>query len=553
MSDEGRRVVDFPAGSSSIRGSKLRGQDGRRRWRRWAVVSVFALVATGGAAGAPAAANPTPQAAPSMAAGTPSPRPTPSTSAVTGKSTSVPTPTPSSTPVVIEAMPSTSVMVTAMTPIEARYARIGGVSSALGQPVGAPVTSGAFQMQEYTNGRIYWSPATGAHELYGAILQRYLATGGPTGPLGLPVATEVAGARSGVRVGAFQGGRIYWSSPTGAHEVYGAILQRYQAIGGEAGPLGLPVSGESDGARGGVRISGFQGGRIYWSSPTGAHEVYGAILQRYQAIGGELGPLGLPVSGEGPGIRPNIRISMFQGGRIYWSAPTAAHEVYGAILQRYLATGGDAGPLGLPVSGEVPGGRAGSRISIFQGGRIYWSGPTGAQEVYGAILQRYLSVGAENSFLALPTSGETPWQGGRSNSFQGGRITWNAATGQTAVMENGSSLGVRAMNIALGRRGAPYVWGGQGPWGFDCSGLVSYAFKQAGYNLPSGSSNQYNYGYFVSSPAPGDLVFYGYRGSQHVAIYIGNGQVVQASNYNTGVHVASVWYIGSPVAYKRIG
>ena len=473
-------------------------------------------------------------------------------SAVTGKSTAVPTPTPSPTPVIIEAMPSTSVMVTAMTPIQARYQRIGGVASILGQPVGGEVKLGAVQIQQYTNGRIYWSAATGAHEMYGAILQRYLATGGEAGPLGLPVAAEAAGARAGVRVGAFQGGRIYWSAGTGAHEVYGAILQRYQATGGEAGPLGLPVSGETPGARAGVRVSSFQAGRIYWSVATGAHEVYGAILQRYLATGGEVGPLGLPVSGEITGYRADVRTSMFQGGRIYWSAPTGPHEVYGAILQRYLSTGGELGPLGLPVSGEVAGGRA-SRASLFQGGRIYWSGGTGAHEVYGAILQRYLAVGAENSFLGLPTSGETSWPGGRTNAFQGGRITWNAASGQTAVLENSSSLGVRAMNIALGRRGAPYVWGGQGPWGFDCSGLVSYAFKQAGYNLPSGSSNQYNYGYFVSSPAPGDLVFYGYRGSQHVAIYIGNGQVVQASNYNTGVHVASVWYIGSPVAYKRIG
>lgn len=125
----------------------------------------------------------------------------------------------------------------------------------------------------------------------------------------------------------------------------------------------------------------------------------------------------------------------------------------------------------------------------------------------------------------------------------------------TAGCQNngGSSIGVRAMNVAMSKVGAPYVWGGQGPWGFDCSGLTAFAFRSAGYNLPGGSYNQIGHGYYVSSPAPGDLVFYGPGGSQHVAIFIGNGQVVQASNYNTGVHTASMYYIGQPTAFKRIG
>ena len=329
------------------------------------------------------------------------------------------------------------------------------------------------------------------------------------------------------------------------------IEVRYQRLGGAASILGQPVGGEVQ-VRSGT-MQQYRGGRIYWSAATGAQEVYGAILSRYVALGGEAGGLGLPVSGEVSGARAGSRLSMFQGGRIYWSPATGAQEVYGAILGRYAALGADAGVLGLPVSGEVSGARAGSRLNMFQGGRIYWSPATGAQEVYGAILWRYMATGGESGVLGLPTSGETNWPGGRTNTFEGGRITWNAATGQTVVSENGSSLGVAAMNIALTRRGAPYVWGGQGPWGFDCSGLVAYAFRQAGYNMPAGSYNQYNHGRFVSTPAPGDLVLYGYRGSQHVAIYIGNGQVVQASNYRTGVHVASVYYIGNPVAYKRVG
>lgn len=117
-----------------------------------------------------------------------------------------------------------------------------------------------------------------------------------------------------------------------------------------------------------------------------------------------------------------------------------------------------------------------------------------------------------------------------------------------------SYSGGGAVGAAMSMIGAPYVAGGQSPSGFDCSGFVKWAYEQAGVSLPGGSYNQIGYGTAVSadSLAPGDLVFYGPGGSQHVAIYIGGGQVVQASNYDTGVHVASLYYIGEPTAFRRL-
>lgn len=131
---------------------------------------------------------------------------------------------------------------------------------------------------------------------------------------------------------------------------------------------------------------------------------------------------------------------------------------------------------------------------------------------------------------------------------------WRAAAAAAYTAPAASGLGQAALNNARSRLGAPYVWGGQGPWGFDCSGLIAWAYRSAGYNMPGGSYNQWNHGRFISQGqlAPGDLVFYGPGGSQHVAIYAGNGQVVQASNYNTGVHTAGLYYIGTPSGYKRI-
>ncbi len=128
------------------------------------------------------------------------------------------------------------------------------------------------------------------------------------------------------------------------------------------------------------------------------------------------------------------------------------------------------------------------------------------------------------------------------------------AAATSTASASGSWSGSGAVGAAMAMLGQPYVSGGQAPGGFDCSGLVKWAYGQAGVSLPGGSYNQIGYGTAVSldSLAPGDLVFYGPGGSQHVAIYIGGGQVVQASNYDTGVHTASIYYIGEPSAFRRI-
>ena len=122
-------------------------------------------------------------------------------------------------------------------------------------------------------------------------------------------------------------------------------------------------------------------------------------------------------------------MGLFQGGRIYYSPSTGTNEVYGAILARYVALGAENGILGLPTAGETAGGR-GSRVSVFQGGRIYYT-TTGTHEVYGAILWKYLQEGGPDGRLGLPVSGELPWAYGRQSHFAGGTITWNAFTGET--------------------------------------------------------------------------------------------------------------------------
>ncbi len=98
-----------------------------------------------------------------------------------------------------------------------------------------------------------------------------------------------------------------------------------------------------------------------------------------------------------------------------------------------------------------------------------------------------------------------------------------------------------AVQAALTRIGSPYSCGGSGPNAFDCSGLVMWAYQQAGISLPHSSQALAHGGQPVSMDQmqPGDVVTY-YSDASHAAIYIGDGMMVHASTYGTPVRVAPV-------------
>jgi peptidoglycan DL-endopeptidase CwlO len=98
-----------------------------------------------------------------------------------------------------------------------------------------------------------------------------------------------------------------------------------------------------------------------------------------------------------------------------------------------------------------------------------------------------------------------------------------------------------AMQKALGKGGSPYRYGAAGPNAFDCSGLVTWAYKSSGVSLPRTSQAMSRVGTPVSRTElrPGDLVFF-YRPVSHVGIYIGDGKIVHASSRKNPVKISDM-------------
>ncbi|NAZ85305.1 hypothetical protein GTR00_04155 [Kineococcus sp. T90] len=110
-------------------------------------------------------------------------------------------------------------------------------------------------------------PVPEEHAVDGVIGEKWRATGGADGPLGPPTSDEVRTPRGDGAHGHFLGGSIYWSPATGAHVVQGALQSAWGDTGWERGPLGFPVSDEY--AVPGGRRSDFQGGSLVFDTVTG--------------------------------------------------------------------------------------------------------------------------------------------------------------------------------------------------------------------------------------------------------------------------------------------
>ncbi|MFD4757630.1 NlpC/P60 family protein [Streptomyces sp. NPDC058439] len=142
---------------------------------------------------------------------------------------------------------------------------------------------------------------------------------------------------------------------------------------------------------------------------------------------------------------------------------------------------------------------------------------------------------AKRVLAALPAADRADFE----QVSRSGRYDVFPATADLPAGSVRAAAAVAAVRQALGR---PYVWGANGPAGFDCSGLMQWAYARAGVSLPRTSQAQRYAGRMVplSEARPGDLVAYR-ADAGHIAMYVGNGQVVHAP------------YPGAPVRYDPVG
>lgn len=249
-------------------------------------------------------------------------------------------------------------------------------------------------MEVYENGAIVASAETGVHEMHGEIYKKWrsLWTGGFF--LGYPTTDQGECPDKVGHYNHFQKGTrlasIYWTPETGAHDIYGDVRGCWEALGWERSFLGYPVIDQSRCPDHTGEYIHFQhNGSIYWSPGSGAHEIHGYIRQKYKAMGWERSLLGYPTTNEGGCPDKVGRFNHFEHGSIYWTPKTGPHEVHGPIRERWKEMGWERSFLGYPISDVEANPDHGSRgkFSRFQGGYISWMGPGYEWEKDGKIYQ----------------------------------------------------------------------------------------------------------------------------------------------------------------------
>src|SRR5689334_4553165 len=153
-----------------------------------------------------------------------------------------------------------------------------------------------------------------------------------------------------------------------------AITATWQATGGDTGPLG-PPSGDVYPVGAGF-AQNFASGKVFFTPATGAHFMQGAILEKYESLGGAAdGDLGFPTIDEGPGRAPNSvnsTLSAPDNPVIFWTPDTGAHVVRGPINAAWDRLGGSSGVLGVPAEDETYDGAVVTQK--FTGGQVSYDG-----------------------------------------------------------------------------------------------------------------------------------------------------------------------------------
>ncbi|WP_235174838.1 LGFP repeat-containing protein [Tomitella biformata] len=222
--------------------------------------------------------------------------------------------------------------------------------------------------QDYTNGRAFWSGATGANLVSGLIGGRYQQSGGPGGFLGLPTSSELPTLENVGRFNTFQHGAVYWSPPTGAHSISGDIQRAWNDLGWEhLNGLGFPLDEPITTPNGQGQSQVFERGILFQKNGADAYEVRGLILDKYKELGYEASVLGFPQTSELDAV--GGKFNRFDKGNLYWSPASGAWSVLnGSVMDAWAAKGYEGGELGFPISDQRIEGTA--VVQDFQHGQV---------------------------------------------------------------------------------------------------------------------------------------------------------------------------------------
>ena len=256
-----------------------------------------------------------------------------------------------------------------------------------------------------------------------AITAAWEASGGDAGPLG-PRTGDVNPAGAGFAQN-FASGRMFFTPETGAHYMQGAILDKYESLGGAAdSDLGFPTIDEGPGLAPGSRNSTFSAPDnpvIFWTPEHGAQVVRGAINAAWDRLGGSTGALGVPVDDatyDGSVVSQNFAsgaLSYDSRTKTFTSEPpelagqltdlAVPDDPISAINAARRAAGGPLGPLGAAEGAPYEIGDTGYGQD-FVNGKIFYSPDTGANVVTGQVLAKYESVGGPEGDLGFPITSE---------------------------------------------------------------------------------------------------------------------------------------------------
>jgi uncharacterized protein with LGFP repeats len=256
--------------------------------------------------------------------------------------------------------------------ITAAWKDAGGDNSDLGAKQGETYVAGQGFAHDFVHGKMFFTPATGPRSMTGAILDKYESLGGPAASdLGFPTMNEARGlAGPDSRVSTFSASDkplIFWTPEHGAFVVRGAINAAWDKLGSSAGALGVPVGDETyDGE---LATQAFSTGQVSWNRLTKAFTTVPPDLAS------KLTDLQVPID------------------------PTAA------INMAWRAAGGPSGALGEKQGDQYPVGGDGLAQN-FTGGKIFFSPATGANAVESAVLTKYESLGGPGGSLGFPIANE---------------------------------------------------------------------------------------------------------------------------------------------------